>query len=47
MDIVTIIVALILVFIAWKVLVGLVKVAAIVAVIAATVWFLSSGGFGV
>ncbi|AKM07377.1 hypothetical protein [Pelagerythrobacter marensis] len=45
MDIVTIIVALILVFIAWKVLVGLVKFGAIALIAVAAVWFVSQGGF--
>ena len=46
MDIVAIIVALILVFIAWKVLVGLVKFGAIALILVAAVWFVSQGGFG-
>ena len=45
MDIVTIIVALVLVFIAWKVLVGLVKFGAIAVVVVAAIWFVSQGGF--
>ncbi|USA38296.1 hypothetical protein [Pelagerythrobacter marinus] len=45
MDIVAIIVALILVFIAWKVLVGLVKFGAIALIVVAAVWFVSQGGF--
>jgi len=44
MDIVAIIVALILVFIAWKVLVGLVKFGAIALIVVAAVWFVSQGG---
>ncbi|WP_338445271.1 hypothetical protein V5F89_08730 [Pelagerythrobacter marensis] len=45
MDIVAIIVALILVFIAWKVLVGLVKFGAIALIVVAAAWFVSQGGF--
>ena len=45
MVIVAIIVALILVFIAWKVLVGLVKFGAIALIVVAAVWFVSQGGF--
>ncbi len=45
MSIATIIIALILVFIAWKVLTGLLKVGAIVLVIALAVYFLAQGGF--
>ena len=43
MDIVTILVALVLVFIAWKVLMGLVKFGAIVLIVVATIWFISQG----
>ena len=46
MDVVAIIVALILIFIAWKVLVGLVKFGAIALILVAAVWFVSQGGFG-
>ena len=46
MDIVAIIVALILVFIAWKVLVGLVKFGAIALIVIAAIWFVSQGSFG-
>ena len=45
MDIVTIIVALVLVFIAWKVLAGLIKFGAIAVVVVAAIWFVSQGGF--
>ena len=44
MDVVAIIVALILIFIAWKVLVGLVKFGAIALVVIAAIWFVSQGG---
>jgi hypothetical protein len=44
-SIATIIIALVLVFIAWKVLTGLLKVGAIVLVIALAVYFLAQGGF--
>ena len=45
MSIVSILIALAIAFIAWKVLSGLIKFAAIAIVIVATVWFLSTGGF--
>ena len=45
MSIATIVIALILVFIAWKVLTGLLKVGAIVLVIAVAIYFLAQGGF--
>ena len=44
MDIVTIIVALVVIFIAWKVLSGLIKFGLIAVVIIAAIWFLSQGG---
>jgi hypothetical protein len=44
MDIVTIVVALVAIFIAWKVLTGIVKFGLIALVIAAAVWFLTQGG---
>lgn len=46
MSIVTILVALVLAFIAWKVLMGVVKFGAIVLILAAAAWFLTSGGMG-
>ncbi|MGI8944397.1 MAG: hypothetical protein ACR2FJ_09260 [Qipengyuania sp.] len=45
MDIVTILVALVLIFIAWKVLSGLIKFGLIALVIVAAIWFLTQGGF--
>ncbi len=45
MSIATIVIALILIVIAWKVLTGLLKVGAIVLVIALAVYFLAQGGF--
>ena len=44
MDIVTILVALVLIFIAWKVLSGIIKFGLIALVIVAAVWFLTQGG---
>jgi len=44
MEIGTIVIALILVFIAWKVLTGLVKVGAVLAVVALSAYLLSQGG---
>lgn len=46
MDIVTIIVALVVIFIAWKVLTGIVKFGLIALVIAAAIWFLTQGTLG-
>ena len=45
MSIATIVIALILIIIAWKVLTGLVKIGAIVIVIALAVYLLAQGGF--
>ena len=45
MDIVTIVVALALIFIAYKVLSGIVKFGLIALVIVAAIWFLTQGGF--
>ena len=44
MDIVTILVALVLIFIAWKVLTGIIKFGLIALVIVAAIWFLTQGG---
>ncbi|MEB3414816.1 hypothetical protein VCJ71_01920 [Alteriqipengyuania sp. WL0013] len=44
MTITTIIVALVLVFIAWKVLMGLVKFGVIALIVIAAIYFLSQGG---
>ena len=46
MSAVTIVVALVLAFIAWKVLTGVVKFGAIILIVAAGIWFASQGGFG-
>ena len=46
MDIITIIVALVLVFIAWKVLMGFLKFGVIAIVIIAAIYFLSTGALG-
>ena len=45
MSIATIVIALILIVVAWKVLTGLLKVGAIVIVIALAVYLLTQGGF--
>jgi hypothetical protein len=45
MDIVTILVALVLIFIAWKVLSGIIKFGLIAVVIVAAIYFLTQGGF--
>ena len=44
MDIVTILVALVLIFIAWKVLTGIIKFGLIALVMVAAIWFLTQGG---
>ena len=45
MSITTILIALVLAFIAWKVLSGIIKFAAIILIAVAAVWFASQGGF--
>jgi hypothetical protein len=45
MSIVTVIVALVGLFIAWKVLTGVIKLGAIVLIVVAAVYFLSRGAF--
>ena len=44
MEITTVIIALVLIFIAWKVLSGIIKFGLIAVVIAAAIWFLTQGG---
>ena len=44
MEIGAVIVALVLIFIAWKVLSGLIKFGLIALVIVAAIWFLTQGG---
>ena len=46
MGIATVVIALIAVFVAWKILSGMIKLAAIAIVVGGTWWFLSTGGFG-
>ncbi len=46
MEIVTIIIALILIFIAWKVLMGFLKFGVIAIVVIAAIYFLSTGALG-
>ncbi|MEO6389030.1 MAG: hypothetical protein ABIT16_10790 [Croceibacterium sp.] len=46
MSIVTIIIALVVVFIAWKVLTGVLKIGAILAVVLLAAYLLSRGGLG-
>ncbi|WP_202390122.1 hypothetical protein [Tsuneonella aeria] len=45
MSVTTIIIALVLVFIAWKVFAGVAKFTAIVLILGAAAWFASQGGF--
>ena len=45
MDIVTILVALVLIFIAWKMLSGMIKFGLIAVVIVAAIYFLTQGSF--
>jgi len=47
MSIATLVIALIAAVVAWKILSGIIKFAAIAIVIAGTLWFLNSGGFGI
>lgn len=44
MDIVTILIALVLIFIAWKVVTGVVKYGLIAIIAVAAIWFLTQGG---
>ena len=44
MEIGAVIVALVLIFIAWKVLSGLIKFGLIALVVVAAIWFLTQGG---
>ena len=46
MSVATILIALALAFIAWKVLAGVLKIGAIVLIIAVAIYFASQGGFG-
>ncbi|MGX7926124.1 hypothetical protein ACWPMX_06075 [Tsuneonella sp. HG094] len=46
MSIVTIIVALVLAFIAWKVVKGVIKFGLIALIAVAAIWFISQGGMG-
>ena len=45
-PIVTIVVALVAIFIAWKVLKGVMKTVALVVILAVAAWFVLSGGMG-
>ena len=45
MDIVTIIIALALIFIAWKVVKGVIKFGLIALILIAAIWFMTNGGF--
>lgn len=44
MDILTLLIAAVVIFIAWKVLTGIVKFGLIAVVIVAAIWFLTQGG---
>jgi hypothetical protein len=46
MDILTIIIALVLIFLAWKVVKGVIKFGLIALIIVAAIWFLTQGGMG-
>ncbi|MFA9201427.1 MAG: hypothetical protein ACEQR8_09640 [Cypionkella sp.] len=46
MDILTIIIALVLIFIAWKVVKGVIKFGLIALIAVAAIWFLTQGGIG-
>ena len=46
MDIMTVIIALVLIFIAWKVVKGVIKFGLIALIIVAAIYFLANGGMG-
>ena len=46
MDILTIIIALVLIFIAWKVVTGVIKYGLIAIIAIAAIYFLTQGGMG-
>jgi hypothetical protein len=46
MDILTIVIALVLMFIAWKVVKGVIKYGLIALILVAAIWYLSNGGMG-
>jgi hypothetical protein len=46
MSILTIIIALVLIFLAWKVVKGVIKFGLIALIIVAAIWFLTQGGMG-
>lgn len=46
MDILTIVIALVLIFIAWKVVKGVIKFGLIALIAVAAIYFLSQGGMG-
>ena len=45
MSVATVLIALVLAFIAWKVLTGVIKIGAILLIVVAAAWFASQGGF--
>ena len=44
MDIVTILIALVLAFLAWKLVTGVIKFGLIAVIVLAALWFISQGG---
>jgi hypothetical protein len=46
MDILTIVIALVLIVVAWKVVTGVIKYGLIALILFAAIWFLSNGGMG-
>ena len=46
MSIVTILVALVLAFLAWKLVTGLIKFGLIAVIVVVAIWFLTQGGMG-
>ena len=46
MDILTVIIAIVLIFIAWKVVKGVIKFGLIALIVVAAIWFLANGGMG-
>ena len=46
MDILTIVIALVLIVVAWKVVTGVIKYGLIALILVAAIWYLSNGGMG-
>jgi hypothetical protein len=46
MDILTILIALVLIVVAWKVVTGVIKYGLIALILVAAIWFIANGGMG-